>query len=52
MLIASTPIKKQYMDWIRLVESKVRFLIQNLEKNQFIKMAHINPQGYEEVKEK
>lgn len=39
------------MDWVRLVESKVRFLIQSLEKNQFINMAHINPQGYEDVKE-
>lgn len=39
------------MDWVRLIESKVRFLIQALEKNQYISIAHINPQGYEEVKE-
>jgi poly(A) polymerase len=52
VLIGSTPIKEQYMDWIRLIESKVRFLIQNLERNQFISLVHINPQGYEEVKER
>lgn len=51
MLIASTPVKEQYMDWIRMVESKIRLLIQGLEKIQFIAIAHINPQGYEEVKE-
>jgi poly(A) polymerase len=40
------------MDWVRLVESKLRLLIQSLEKNQFISLVHINPQGYEEVKER
>ena len=40
------------MDWVRLVESKIRFLVQGLEKNSFISLAHINPQGYQEVKEK
>lgn len=40
------------MDWVRLVESRIRILIQNLEKNSFISLAHINPQGYQEVKEK
>lgn len=51
VLIASTPVKEQYMDWVRMVESKIRFLIQVLEKNQYINLAHINPQGYEEIKE-
>ena len=51
MLIASTPNKDQYMDWIRLVESKIRLLIHVLEKNQYINLVHINPQGYENIKE-
>ncbi|RMZ92928.1 poly(A) polymerase gamma, partial [Brachionus plicatilis] len=51
VLIASTISKDQYMDWIRLVESKIRFLVLALEKNSYISIAHINPQGYEEVKE-
>ena len=51
MLIASTTVEEQYMDWVRLVESKLRFLIQGLEKNQYVKLVHLNPQGYQEVKE-
>ncbi|CAF0822558.1 unnamed protein product [Brachionus calyciflorus] len=51
VLIASTPIKDQYMDWVRLVESKIRHLILNLEKNQYISLVHVSPQGFEQVKE-
>lgn len=40
------------MDWVRLVESKIRILIQLLEKNNLIQIAHINPQGYQKTKEK
>jgi poly(A) polymerase Pap1 len=40
------------MDWIRLVESRIRFLIQGLEKIPLINLAHINPQGYQEIKER
>lgn len=36
---------------VRLVESKIRHLIVNLERNQYINIAHINPQGYEQIKE-
>lgn len=50
MLIASTPIKEQYMDWVRLVESRIRHLILGLEKNQHINLVHVSPQGYEQVK--
>jgi poly(A) polymerase len=52
VLIASTPVKEQYTDWIRLVESKIRHLVLNLEKNQHISLAHVNPQGYQQTKEK
>lgn len=52
VLIASTHGKNQYMDWIRLVESRIRFLIQGLEKIPLISLAHINPQGYQEIKER
>lgn len=51
VLIASTPVKDQYMDWVRLVESKIRHLVLSLEKNQHISMAHVNPNGYEQTKE-
>jgi len=52
VLIASTYGKNQYMDWVRLVESRIRFLIQGLEKIPLISLAHINPQGYQEIKER
>ncbi len=45
-------MKIQYMDWVRLTESKIRFLVQGLEKNSFISLVHINPQGYQQIKEK
>ncbi len=51
MLIASTPVKEQYTDWVRLVESKVRHLVLSLEKNQHISMAHVSPQGYQQTQE-
>lgn len=52
VLIASTTVKEQYMDWVRLTESKIRFLIGGLEKNSFIALAHIHPQGYQKVKQR
>jgi poly(A) polymerase len=51
VLIASTPVKDQYMDWVRLVESKIRHLVLGLEKNQYINLVHINPQGFQQTKE-
>ncbi|CAH1993953.1 unnamed protein product [Acanthoscelides obtectus] len=36
-----------HLEWCGLVESKVRLLITNLERNQFISLAHINPERYE-----
>ena len=52
VLIASTNGLEKYMDWVRLVESKIRILIQLFEKNSLITLAHVNPQGYQETKEK
>ena len=48
---AKSQLKESYMEWVRFIESKLRHLIANLEKNQYIKIAHINPQGYEQIKE-
>ena len=39
------------MDWVRLVESKIRHLVLSLEKNQYISIAHVNPQAYQQTKE-
>ncbi len=51
VLIASTTAQEQYMDWVRLVESKIRHLVSGLEKNQHISLAHVNPQGFQQTKE-
>ena len=42
---------EQYTDWVRLVESKIRLLVQSLEKNQHISLAHVNPQSFHQEKE-
>lgn len=31
---------------VGLVESKIRILISNLEKNPFIRLAHVNPSSF------
>ncbi|KAJ8007320.1 hypothetical protein DPEC_G00116310 [Dallia pectoralis] len=46
VLLASAPTEKQHLEWIGLVESKIRILVGNLEKNEFITLAHVNPQSY------
>ena len=40
------------MDWIRLVESKIRHLVLSLEKIQHIGLAHISPESYPQTKER
>lgn len=38
------------MEWCGLVESKVRYLITNLERNQHISLAHVNPKCFDRTK--
>lgn len=35
------------MKWCGLVESKIRYLITNLERNAHIRLAHVNPKCFE-----
>ncbi|XP_060685404.1 poly(A) polymerase alpha isoform X2 [Hemiscyllium ocellatum] len=46
VLLASAPTEKQHLEWVGLVESKIRILISSLEKNEFITLAHVNPQSF------
>nr|XP_017507618.1 LOW QUALITY PROTEIN: poly(A) polymerase beta [Manis javanica] len=46
VLLASAPTEKQHLEWVGLVESKIRFLVGSLEKNEFITLAHVNPQSF------
>ncbi|XP_040845970.1 poly(A) polymerase beta [Ochotona curzoniae] len=52
VLLASAPTEKQHLEWVGLVESKIRILVGSLEKNEFITLAHVNPQSYPAPKEK
>lgn len=36
---------------IGLVESKIRILVGNLEKNPYISLAHVNPESFGPLKE-
>uniref|UniRef100_A0A8C9W4D5 polynucleotide adenylyltransferase n=1 Tax=Scleropages formosus TaxID=113540 RepID=A0A8C9W4D5_SCLFO len=46
VLLASAPTEKLHLEWVGLVESKIRILVGNLEKNDFITLAHVNPQSF------
>ncbi|XP_023411710.1 LOW QUALITY PROTEIN: poly(A) polymerase beta [Loxodonta africana] len=51
VLLASAPTEKQHLEWVGLVESKIRILVGSLEKNEFITLAHVNPQSFPSPKE-
>ena len=38
--------KVTFGDWIGLIESKLRFLILNLERNPYIQIVHVNPEQF------
>ena len=46
MLLASAATPEDQLEWCGLVESKVRHLIGNLERNQHIVLAHVNPECF------
>ncbi|MEJ1274318.1 hypothetical protein NN561_005200 [Cricetulus griseus] len=51
---ASTLVHKFFLvfsKWVGLVESKIRVLVGNLERNEFITLAHVNPQSFPGNKE-
>ncbi|KAK2499453.1 hypothetical protein MC885_016894 [Smutsia gigantea] len=51
VLLASAPTEKQHLEWVGLVESKIWILVGSLEKNEFITLAHVNPQSFPAPKE-
>jgi len=46
VLSAFSDNKEHHFEWEGLVEAKIRILIVNLERNQFVKLAHVNPKSY------
>lgn len=46
VLGAYSDAEEHLLEWAGLVESKVRILVGMLEKNQYVKLAHVNPSSY------
>nr|AAI69821.1 LOC733387 protein [Xenopus laevis] len=46
VLTASASTEEHHLEWVGLVESKIRVLVGNLERNNFITLAHVNPQSF------
>ncbi|KAL2083178.1 hypothetical protein ACEWY4_020951 [Coilia grayii] len=51
VLTASASTEDNHLEWIGLVESKIRVLVGNLERNEYIVLAHVNPQSFPGSKE-
>lgn len=49
VLIASSSSVEDQLEWVGLVESKIRHLILALERNEHISLAHINPEQFDPV---
>ncbi|KDR13292.1 poly(A) polymerase type 3 [Zootermopsis nevadensis] len=49
VLLASSSSAEDQLEWVGLVESKVRHLILNLERNQHITLAHVNPECFSQL---
>ncbi|XP_022230285.2 poly(A) polymerase beta [Drosophila obscura] len=47
VLLVNSQTADDHLEWCGLVESKVRLLIGNLERNPHIALAHVNPKGFE-----
>ncbi|XP_039594841.1 poly(A) polymerase gamma isoform X2 [Polypterus senegalus] len=46
VLTASASTEENHLEWVGLVESKIRVLVGNLERNEYITLAHVNPQSF------
>ncbi|XP_063720005.1 poly(A) polymerase beta-like isoform X2 [Symsagittifera roscoffensis] len=47
VLFAQSSCLADHLEWYGLVESKIRILVQNLEKKSFVSLAHVNPSSYD-----
>ncbi|XP_062559185.1 poly(A) polymerase type 3-like [Armigeres subalbatus] len=48
VLLVTSNNADDHLEWCGLVESKIRYLILNLERNQHINLAHVNPKCFEQ----
>lgn len=47
VLLVTSLSAADHLEWCGFVESKVRYLVSNLERNQYISLAHVNPRCFE-----
>ena len=47
VLLVSSSTADDHLEWCGLIESKIRILIGNLERNQHINLAHVNPKCFD-----
>lgn len=50
VLLVNSQTADDHLEWCGLVESKIRLLIGNLERNQHISLAHVNPKCFDHKK--
>jgi len=48
VLLATANNAEDLLEYTGLIESKIRHLTGNLERNKFITIAHINPKSFSE----
>ncbi|KAL9954871.1 hypothetical protein ACROYT_G042456 [Oculina patagonica] len=46
VLSALSTCEEDHLEWIGLVESKIRILISNLENTQYVLLAHVKPKSF------
>lgn len=46
VVIARAEEEVHYLEWHGYIESKIRLLVGNLERNMYIKLAHVNPEAF------
>lgn len=46
VVIARAEEEVHYLEWHGYIESKIRLLVGNLERNVYIKLAHVNPEAF------
>lgn len=49
VLLVSSNTSEDHLEWCGLIESKIRLLIANLERNPHIKLVHVNPKCFDKV---
>ncbi|XP_037914703.1 poly(A) polymerase type 3 isoform X2 [Hermetia illucens] len=52
VLLVSSNTAEDHLEWCGLVESKIRLLVGNLERNQHISLAHVNPKCFDIYRQK